>query len=102
MSDKNIITKRSLWRYVNLKIKRSIHHYHVFGIITILLDEIIKDLKSGKSVKIINFGDFILRKLPPRKYHNVREKMVKTSSSHNILKFNISKKIRDKMKEYLE
>lgn len=60
------ISKRCLWRLINKKIKRLIHNYHVFSIISILFEEIIKDLIDGKSIKIHNFGILELVKTKPK------------------------------------
>jgi len=96
------ITKRVLWRYVNKKIKRSIHHYHVFSVITLLFEEIIKDLVSGKDIKIHNFGTLSLKQLSARKYHDVNERIVKQAVPHRILRFVISKKLRNELREHLD
>lgn len=96
------ITKRILWRYVNKKLKRSIHHYHVFSVITILFDEIISDLKLGKQLHVFNFGKLILKSLPPRKYFDVNEKIVKTSEPHKILRFILSPKLRNILRDHLD
>lgn len=91
------INKRSLWRYVNIKINRIIHHYHVFSVITILFDEMLKDLISGKDIKIFNFGLLKLKDTKPRKYHDVRYKKILLSKSHRILKFTLAPPIRKKL-----
>jgi nucleoid DNA-binding protein len=91
------INKRTLWRFVNIKINRIIHHYHVFSVITILFDEILKDLKAGKDVKIFNFGLLQLKNTKPRKYHDVRFNKVLLSEGHRILKFTLAQPIRKKL-----
>lgn len=96
------ITKRILWRYVNKKIKRSIHHYHVFSVITLLFDEIIRDLVRGKAIKINNFGTLVLKELSPRRYHDVNEKIIKLSDSHKILRFILSPKLKHKICDNLD
>lgn len=58
------ISKRDLWRYVNRKIKRLIHHYHVFSVISLLFDEMVQDLRDGKEIKIANLGILVLKKTP--------------------------------------
>lgn len=95
------ITKRILWRYVNNKMDHLIHHYHIFSILSILFDEILKDLKAGKSLTIINFGTLRLDNLSPRRYYDVREQMMKTSQSHKILKFTLSKPFRKMLLQHL-
>jgi len=96
------INKRILWKYVNLKIKRAIHHYHVFGVITILFDELLKDLKNGKEIKIFNFGTLVLKDTKPRRYHNVVRKQIMLSKGHRIFKFSLARQIRKKICEHLD
>lgn len=91
------ISKRNLWHYVNIKIKRMIHHYHVFSVISILFSEIIKDLKSGKEIKITNFGILKLKKMPARKYYDVRFQKLMDSPGHKILRMSLAKPIRKKI-----
>lgn len=100
--DNNGIDKRSLWKYVNKKIKRSIHHAHVFSVICIMFEEMIKDLILGKEIKITNFGTFRLKEMKPRKYHNVKYRCLVQSDAHNILRFSLSSKIKKKICEYLD
>jgi len=91
------IDKRKLWRYVNKKINRSIHYYHVLSVISILFDEMIKDLRSEKNIKIYNFGTLLPKTMNPRKYFNVRYQKVMESSGNRILRFILSPKIRKKI-----
>lgn len=91
------IDKRMLWRYVNKKINRIIHHYHVFGVLSILFDEVIKDLKLGKIIKIDNFGSLVLKDLPPRRYFNINQQQVMLSQGHRILRFTLAAPIRKKL-----
>lgn|SRR5512135_1999486 len=96
------ISKRDLWHYVNRKIKRLIHHYHVFSVISILFDEMIKDLKSGKEIKIINLGTLVLKDTPPRRYHDVRFQCVMESPGHRVMRFFLAKTIRKKLCDSLD
>jgi nucleoid DNA-binding protein len=96
------ISKRDLWHYVNRKIKRLIHHYHVFSVISILFDEMIKDLKSGKEIKITNLGTLVLKDTPPRKYHDVRFHKMMESSGHRVMRLFLAKPIRRKLCEFLD
>lgn len=91
------ISKRNLWHYVNRKIKRLIHHYHVFGVISILFDEMTKDLKAGKEIKIVNLGTLVLKETPPRKYHDVRFHQVMMSPGYRVMRLFLSKTIRKKL-----
>lgn len=96
------VSKRDLWHYVNRKIKRLIHHYHVFSVISILFDEMIKDLKSGKEIKIANFGTIVLKDTPPRKYHDVRFHKIMESPGHRVMRLFLAKPIRKKLCEFLD
>lgn len=96
------ISKRIFWRYVNKRMKRAFHHYHVFGIINILFNEMIIDLKNDKPIKIFNFGDLQLKKTKPRRYFDVNKQKVEISKSNNVLKFNFSSKIKKHMYKYID
>jgi nucleoid DNA-binding protein len=91
------ISKRDLWRYINRKIKRVIHHYHVFSIISILFEEMVKDLQDGKEIKIVNLGTFILKDMPPRKYHHVIFRKIMESPGHRVMRLFLSPKINKKL-----
>lgn len=91
------ISKRDLWHYVNRKIKRSIHSYHVFSIISILFEEMVKDLQDGKEIKIGNFGTFILKKMKPRKYHHLVLRKIMESPGHRVMRFFLAPKISKKL-----
>jgi nucleoid DNA-binding protein len=96
------ISKRDLWHYVNRKIKRLIHHYHVFSIISLLFEEMIKDLQAGKDIKIANFGTLMLKDTPPRKYHDVRLRRVMESPGYKVMRLFLAKPIRKKLCDSLD
>jgi nucleoid DNA-binding protein len=97
MSNDLSVSKRKLWQYVNIKINRIIHHYHVFSVIAILFDEMISDLKAGKDIKIHNFGVLKLKKLKSRRHFNVVQQKVVLSKPHKILRFLLAPHIRKKI-----
>jgi len=96
------INKRLLWQYVNRKIKRIIHNAHVFSVICILFEEILKDLNQGKEIKIANFGKFFIKEMKPRRYHNVRYMQIMQSSGYKILRFSLERLVRKKILDYLD
>lgn len=97
------IDKRTLWRTVNKRIKRTaIHSFHVFSVLTILFDEMLKDLKQGKVIKIYNFGSLFLKNLKPRKYFDVTTQQVMLSKEHRILRFILAAPIRKKLTTNLD
>lgn len=91
------ISKRDLWHYVNKKIKRLIHHYHVSSVISILFEEMVKDLRAGKEIKVINLGSFVLKETPPRRYHDVTLRKMMSSSGHRIMRLFLSRSLRKKL-----
>ena len=96
------VSKRSLWKVVNKKIKKTIHYYHVFSVISILFEEILKDLREEKELKVFNFGTLVLKKTKPKKYHDVRYHKIMQGEAHKIMKFSLAKKIRNKLCKYLD
>lgn len=96
------ISKRIMWRHINQKLKHTIHNYHVFGVITILFDELIKELKTNGQVKIYNFGTLSLKKTNPRKYFDITRKEIRTSPGYKIMRFSLSPQIRKKICQYLD
>jgi nucleoid DNA-binding protein len=96
------IDKRTLWRFVNVKINRSIQSSHVIGVINILFDEIISDLKSGKEIKIFNFGTLWLKPTKPRLYYDIRFQRLMMSAGNKILKLVLSPKLRKKIIKNLD
>ncbi len=95
-------SKRSFWRFINKKMNRLIHHYHIFSVISILFDEMVKDLKKGKEIKIFNFGVLKLMNTKPRKYHDFRFQKVMQSDGHKIMKFTLNNKIKKKICSHLD
>jgi nucleoid DNA-binding protein len=102
MNWSDTISKRKLWRYVNIKINRAIHHYHVFSVITILFDEILKDLMDDKKINIHNFGTLYFAKTKRRQYFNVILRKFMMCEPHRILRFKLDWKVRKKMTSLID
>jgi nucleoid DNA-binding protein len=102
MKNELSISKRILWKYVNKKINRIIHHYHVFSVLTILFDEMLKDLKQGERIKVANFGFIVLKQMKPRRYYDVKQQKVVLSEGHKILRFILAAPIRKKLVDNLD
>lgn len=96
------INKREFWQYVNQKMNRLIHHYHVFSVITITFEEMLKDLKRGKEISIFNLGSLVLKETKPRRYHDVRHRQVMLSKGHKILRFTLAPALKKKLCEHLD
>lgn len=98
----NSINKRDFWRFVNRKLNRRFNHSHVFSVISILFEEMIKDLKEEKPIKIFNFGVLSLKKTKPRRYFDVNHQKVMLSKGHRILRFTLSPIIKKKLCKQLD
>lgn len=96
------ISKKKLWKYLNIKIKRAVNHHHVFAIISILFEEMVIDLLNGKEIKIFNFGTLYLENTKPKKYHDVRFKKMMESKGNRVLKFLLKNKLKKKLISYLD
>jgi len=88
------VSKRDLWRYVNIKIKRIIHHYHVASVISILFEEMMIDLRARKTIKIGNFGKLQLIDTPPKSYFHITERKRLWSPGYRMLKFTMTPKLK--------
>ena len=102
MNIPNSISKLNFWRYVNKKIRRSINHYHIYSVITILFEEMFIDLKQGKEIDIFNLGTLILATTKPRKYYDIKMRKVMQSSGHRILRFILAPPLSKKLKQMLD
>ncbi|SRR5258708_1134183 len=98
----NSINRRYFWRFINNKIKRSIHRYHVLSVITILFEEMLIDLKQGKKIEIFNLGMLSLRPAKPRRYYDVRFQKVIQSEGHRILRFILARPVSKKLRSLLD
>ena len=96
------VDKRTLWQFINRKFRGVIHHYHVLAVITILFEEMISDLKQGKSIEIFNLGTISLKQMKSRKYHNVRHRQMMFAPGRKVLRFSLSNKIRKKLCDNLD
>ncbi len=96
------ISKRLFWRFLNKKTKKIIHHYHIFSVMSILFDEIVKDLLKNKKIKIFNFGTLFLDKKNPKKYYDVRYQKIMISKGSRLLKLLLVKKLRSKLINLLD
>lgn len=102
MNVPNSIGRLQLLNYLYKKINSLIRVYYVYGVLSILFDEMVKDLKKGKSIKVKNFGTIKLIRNKPKKYFDVRYQRVMLSDKNNILKFNLENMLRKKLCKNLD
>lgn len=87
------IDKKKLVKSVYDSLNKKYNKQHVLSVITILFDELIKDLLSGKKIYINNFGEFSTVKTKPRRHMNIVSKQISISTGSTILKFNLNKRV---------
>jgi nucleoid DNA-binding protein len=87
------ITKNKLRDIISRKISHKVHRIHILSIINILIDEMIKELKSGKDIKILGLGTFSLNDLKSKKIINVVSKKIKFTKRTKSLRFRLSKSL---------
>ena len=85
--------KTTLWKFVSKQINHKIHRLHVMSVVSILLEELIRELKLGNKINIGNFGTFELRELRPKKVRNIATKQIKFVGKTKALRLKLSKKL---------
>ena len=78
-------------QYVSKKVEYTVNKLHIFAIINILIDEMVKELKSGKSINIEGFGTFCINNLKPKKIRSVYSNKIKFAQKTKALRFKLSK-----------
>lgn len=73
--------------------KLNIHRLHVFSVLNILIDELIKELRTGNSIKINNFGEFKLKSIKPKKIRNIATGQIKFIKTTKVLRFKLADKL---------
>lgn len=88
--------------YVISKLYGQIHNLQISAVISIFLDELLKDLLSGKKIKFHNLGDLYFKINQPRKHFNVWTQKVELSDKNRILIFDIAFKLKKNMAKFLD
>ena len=74
----------------------------MFSVISILFDEMLKDFRAGKDIKIYNFGTLVVKNTKPRRYHNVFSKEFSVSPGYKIIRFMLAPQIRKKLCKHID
>jgi nucleoid DNA-binding protein len=95
------IDKLIFCRYVKSKLVIPIHAKHIMGVVNILFDELLKDFKSGKNLRIHNFGKITLEKRP-RKHRHITLNRIVISPGKYIFRFFMPDKIKRKISSMID
>lgn len=102
MAQTTNIDRRFFGRYVSRKLKHIYSLSHVEGVISILFEEIVQDLQNDVTIIIGNFGEFILKKLAPRKHQDIKTGELVLSPGYKTIRFQINNKLRRFLIENLD
>lgn len=87
------VDKIKIWRKLTKELKGTVQLYHIFAVMSILVDEIKKYLLDGNDIKIKNFGTFKLRKTNERQFKSVQTNKYEISKPKNKLELKLSHKL---------
>ena len=88
------IKKARLVELVEKRIPIKVDPLHIASIISILSEEICQDIVSKGKFTIKNFGTFILRQVPSRKFFNFQTQQVEQSVGNKQFQFRLTKSLR--------
>lgn len=90
-----IIIKNDVVNAIYKEIDVPISYFDIFSVVNIFIDELTKELKKKKEIKIPNFGKLHLKKFPPKIHINVNTGKREKTRSWCSLRLNISRHIVD-------
>lgn len=97
-----LISKKKLIILVNQKIENVISPLHVKSVVSILIEEMVKDLVAGIDIQVVNFGKIFLTPSKMRKYFDFHFKEVKETMSRRKIKFHLSFNFLKKLRTSLD
>lgn len=83
--------KQKIIAIVLKELKNRVHSLHIAAIINLLLEELSKDLLSGKDVRIGNFGTLMLKTIGSKKNVDVVSGEMRQTKRTKALRFKLSK-----------
>jgi nucleoid DNA-binding protein len=96
------IHKRNFWMFLCKELGSVINRLHVYAVISILCEEMAKDLSSGKEIEIANFGTFSLKRTTPQRYMNVVSKEIEISKGRNKLELTLTRKLNKYISNHID
>jgi nucleoid DNA-binding protein len=96
------INKRDFWVFLRKEIGKSINSLHIYSVISILCEEMVKDLIVGKEIEITNFGTFSLKRTTPQRFMNVVSKEIETSTERNKLELTLTPKLNKYISKHID
>ena len=91
MDDNNIVSRYELCKKLSEATK--VTAQHVGAVVAFLINEMERELVNGKKIEIINFGVLELRRMKPKKQHNVNTRKMIVVNRAKKLKLVLDRKI---------
>lgn len=91
------LKKRDIFNLTFKHFRGKINKLHVISVLSLLVEEIIDGLNSGKGINIPNFGEFTITKFNPKRIKMFKNDFFVLSKAYNALRFRISKKLKTAM-----
>ncbi len=96
------INKKNISLLITKKLNNNISYKNISDVISIFFEELFKELKTGKKIKIKNFCSFKLEKTKPRRYFNYWTKQFAISKGRPQFKIQLSYSLRKKISKHLD
>jgi nucleoid DNA-binding protein len=91
------ISRRKLAGFIHDKLQGRVFHSHIFAITSLLFEEMMNDLKSGKEIKITGLGTLSLKERAPKPFFDVNFREMRISKGTRNLVFSIDPDLRAKI-----
>jgi nucleoid DNA-binding protein len=96
------LSKRDVVLLLIKQMKGQLHNIHIFGIVQVFIEEMIKELKDGRVVLIPNFFSVRLEEVGGKTIRNVKTGKIEKSKSKNKLRVQISRRLAKRVSEETE
>ena len=89
----NSVCKQVLSRFISAKLKGAVHKYAIMSIISILIEEMLIDIRQFKEIDIFNFCSIKLKRTSQKEFSRYIDK-VRAIGSNNKLYISINNDIK--------
>lgn len=89
-----ILNKQKLIKRISKELKQTIELKHITAVVSILFEEIARDLLENQKIRIKHFGNFFLKQTKEKRHMNIATREIDTHPSRKKLRFEIAEKLR--------
>ena len=91
------MSRVGLLRDVSKRTNYIVNYHHVSSVITILFEEMLKDLLADKKIQVIGFGMFKTKITKSHRYYNFYHKKMMMAASYRRIKLKLTFKLLKKL-----